>query len=57
MKVWGPQSDLHRFAITRKQFDDVEAKFFVQGPGAMSIGSVGVEADALNYNRTSRRVG
>ena len=53
MKAWGPQSHLHLFAITRKQFDDVEARFFVQGPGAMSIGRVGVEADALNYYRPS----
>jgi hypothetical protein len=53
MKVWCPQSHLHWFAITRKQFDDVQAKFFVQGPGAISIGGVGVEADALNYSRPS----
>ncbi len=49
MKACCPQSHLHWFAITRKQFDDGEAKFFVQGPGTMSIGSVRAEANALNY--------
>lgn len=31
MEAWCPQLHLDWFAITRKQFDDVEAKFFVQG--------------------------
>ena len=47
MKAWCPQSHLHWFAKTRKLFDDVEAKCFVQGPGAMPVGSVGVEADVF----------
>ena len=41
MKDRCPQAHLHWFAITREQFDDVEAQFFLQGPGAMLIGSAG----------------
>jgi hypothetical protein len=51
MKARCPQSHFHRFALTRTQFDDVEARIFVQSLGAMSIGSLGVEAHALNYYR------
>ena len=53
MKARCPQSHFHWFALTRTQFDDVEARIFVQSLGAMSIGSVGVEAHALNYYRPS----
>ena len=53
MKARCPQSHLHWFTLTRTQFDDVVARIFVQRPGAMSIGSVCVQADALNYYRPS----